>query len=276
MRFGLDVAQQRLDWSQIVDRVRLAEALGFEGIWGFDHFKPMYGEGPGNCFEGMTTLAALATLTTRVRLGLLVTGVTYRHPSVLTAEAITVDHVSGGRLDLALGASWFGEEHEELGIDFPEVGRRVDRLQDTVEIVRRLTTGETVSYTGITTSLTGARMHPLPVQRPHPPIWIGASGMQRMLPLAGRLADVWHGFGDPETLAKRWAVVERAAKQAGRAPGLPVRASSLSIEGDLQAVERALAAHERLGTAYLVCGWPEGGEAQVEAFARRFVGSGRD
>src|SRR5438094_1384541 len=102
MQFGLDIAQQRMPWAEVVSRVQFAEDLGFDGVWGFDHFQPMYGDGPGNCFEGMTTLAALASATSRVRLGLLVTGVTYRHPSVFAAEAITIDHASHGRLELAL------------------------------------------------------------------------------------------------------------------------------------------------------------------------------
>jgi alkanesulfonate monooxygenase SsuD/methylene tetrahydromethanopterin reductase-like flavin-dependent oxidoreductase (luciferase family) len=87
MRFGLDVAQQRMPWDELLRRVQLAEELGFDGAWGFDHFQPMYGEGPGETFEGMTTLAALAAVTTRIRLGLLVTGVTYRYPSVFAAQA---------------------------------------------------------------------------------------------------------------------------------------------------------------------------------------------
>ena len=88
MRFGLDVAQQRMPWDELVSRVQFAEDLGFDGAWGFDHFQPMYGEGPGETFEGMTTLAALAGVTSRIRLGLLVTGVTYRHPSVFAAQAL--------------------------------------------------------------------------------------------------------------------------------------------------------------------------------------------
>lgn len=96
MRFGLDVAQQRVSWDELVRRVQLAEQLGFDGVWGFDHFQPMYGDGPGETFEGMTTLAALAGVTSRIRLGLLVTGVTYRHPSVLAAQALTIDHASHG------------------------------------------------------------------------------------------------------------------------------------------------------------------------------------
>src|SRR6185312_13845816 len=108
MRFGLDVAQQRMSWDELVRRVQFAEELGFDGAWGFDHFQPMYGDGPGETFEGMTTLAA-------------VTGVTYRHPSVLAAEALTIDHASHGRLELSLGAAWFDKEHEELGIPFPQL-----------------------------------------------------------------------------------------------------------------------------------------------------------
>src|SRR3954466_7631393 len=148
MRIGLDVAQQRLPWDAVVRRVQLAEELGFDGVWGFDHFKPMYGDGPGEAFEGMTTLAALAGMTERIRLGLLVTGVTYRHPSVLAAQAMTIDHASHGRLELALGAAWFDKEHEELGIPFPQLATRFDLLEDTLEILTRLFTGEVVDYSG--------------------------------------------------------------------------------------------------------------------------------
>src|SRR5205085_479357 len=110
MRFGLDVAQQRMSWDEVVSRVQFAEDLGFDGAWGFDHFQPMYGDGVGETFEGMTTLAALAGVTSRIRLGLMVAGVTYRHPSVFAAEAITIDHASHGRLELSLGAAWFDKE----------------------------------------------------------------------------------------------------------------------------------------------------------------------
>src|SRR3954471_12104365 len=148
MRFGLDVAQQRMPWDELVSRVQLAEELGFDGAWGFDHLQPMYGEGPGEAFEGMTTLAALAGVTSRIRLGLLVTGATYRHPSVFTAQAVTIDHASGGRLDLSLGAAWFDAEHTALGIPFPSTSERFDLLEDSLEIVTRLMTGDRVSYRG--------------------------------------------------------------------------------------------------------------------------------
>jgi F420-dependent oxidoreductase-like protein len=267
MRFGLDVAQQRMSWDELVRRVRLAEDLGFDGVWGFDHFEPMYGEGPGEAFEGMTTLAALSGVTSRVRLGLLVTGATYRHPSVLAAQAVTVDHASHGRLELALGAAWFEQEHRELGIPFPPTAERFDLLEDTLEIVTRLCSGDVVSYDGKRVSLHEARLRPRPVQLPHPPIWIGGTGPRRTLPLVARYADVWHGFGTPNSLREAGARLDRLAADAGRDPLSIMRAGSLSLD-DLEATRRHAAKWRDEGYGYLVCGWPGAGEAQVEAFVR--------
>ncbi len=176
-----------MPWDELVRRVQLAEELGFEGVWGFDHFQPMYGEGPGETFEGMTTLAALAGVTSRIRLGLLVTGVTYRHPSVLAAQAVTVDHASHGRLDLSLGAAWYDKEHHELGIPFPPLAERYALLEDTLEIVNRLFTGEVVSYDGQVVSLKDAQLRPVPVQQPRPPIWIGGTGPEAHAPARGEV-----------------------------------------------------------------------------------------
>jgi F420-dependent oxidoreductase-like protein len=267
MRFGLDVAQQRMPWDELVRRVRLAEDLGFDGMWGFDHFQPMYGEGPGETFEGMTTLAALAGVTSRIRLGLLVTGVTYRHPSVLAAQAVTIDHASHGRLELALGAAWFEKEHRELGIPFPPTGERFDLLEDALEIVTRLFTGDVVSYEGKRVSLHDASLRPVPVQKPHPPIWIGGTGPTRTLPLAARFADVWHAFGTPNSLRETSARLDTLAAEAGRDPASIMRAGSLSLD-DLETARRHAAKWRDAGFGYLVCGWPEAGDAQVEAFVR--------
>ena len=271
MRFGIDIAQQRLEWPEIVSRARFAEGLGFDGAWGFDHFVPMYGEGPGNCFEGMTALAALATATTRIRLGLLVTGMTYRHPSVFAAEAVTIDHASAGRLELSLGAAWFDTEHDALGIPFPPIGRRIDLLEDALNIVVLLMSGEVVSYSGKVVSLESAQMRPIPVQQPHPPIWIGASGEKRMLPLVARYADMWHSFGSPSDLERKWEIVVRAAEQAGRDPASIGRSGSLSLGGDLDRVARAAERYRDTGVSYLVCGWPEEGRARVEEFAQQVM-----
>ena len=148
MKFGLDVAQQRMAWDENVSRVKFAEELGFDGVWGFDHFQPMYGEGPGECFEAQTTLAAWSGVTERVRLGTLVTGMTYRHPSVFAAECITIDHASHGRLELSYGAAWFDKEHTELGIPFPELKERIDAFEEAIQIVRGLLTTDNFTFEG--------------------------------------------------------------------------------------------------------------------------------
>jgi len=267
MRFGIDVAQQRMPWDEVVSRAQFCETLGFEGAWGFDHFQPMYGEGPGEAFEGMTTLAALAGQTSTIRLGLLVTGVTYRHPSILAAQALTIDHASHGRLDLSLGAAWFGEEHRALGIPFPSTSDRFDLLEDSLEVITRLMTGERVSYAGQFVSLEDAQLRPLPVQRPHPPLWIGGTGPQRTLPLAARYADVWHGFGTPNSLREPSRRIDELAVSAGRDPSRILRAGSLSLSADPETLRRHITKWIDSGWHYLVCGWPEEGRGRVEEFA---------
>lgn len=266
MRFGIDVAQQRVEFDELVERVLLAERLGFDGVWGFDHFVPMYGEGPGNCFEGMTTLAALAGRTSRIRLGLLVTGVTYRHPSIFAAQAVTIDHASAGRLNIAVGAAWYEPEHRQLGIDFPPVPDRFDRLEDTLEVMSRLFSGETVSYRGRHVVLDDARLLPTPVQKPRPPLWIGGSGRRRTLPLAAKWADVWHTYGSPEQLQTLSSHLDGLAERADRDPAAIVRASSLSLSEPWDEVRAAVEAMADVGIGYLVCGWPGEGPERVEQF----------
>ena len=267
MRFGLDVAQQRMSWDELVGRVQFAEELGFDGTWGFDHFQPMYGDGPGEVFEGMTTLAALSGLTSRIRLGLLVTGVTYRHPSVLATEAVTIDHASHGRLELSLGAAWFDKEHDELGIPFPSTAERFDLLEDALEIVTRLFTGDVVSYRGRRVSLRDAQLRPTPVQQPHPPIWIGGSGPRRTLPLVAKYADVWHTWGTPNSLRDTNVRLDELAAEAGRDSASILRASSLPLD-DLDTARKHATKWRGAGYGYLVCGWPEAGRSQIEAFVR--------
>ncbi len=271
MRVGMETSQHRVEWSELVARVRFAEEAGFDGAWLFDHFKPLYGEGPGPCLEGWTLLAGLAAATGRIRLATLVTGITYRHPSLLAAEAITVDHISAGRLELALGAAWFEEEHRQLGFDFPPVGERVDRLEDAIEVIRLLMTTDDVSFEGRHVRLDGATYRPRPVQRPHPPIWIGASGERRMLPLVGRVADAWHCFASPSELDRKWAIVASAAQSAGRDPASILRATNLSLSEPWDEVRRVAEAHRLSGVGYLVCSWPSEGQVRMEEFVERLL-----
>jgi len=270
MRFGLDVTPQRMPWDEVVRRAKLAEALGFDGVWGFDHFQPMYGDGPGEVFEGMTYLAALASATTRIRLGLLVAGMTYRHPSVYAAQALTIDHVSHGRLEMSFGAAWFDKEHHELGIPFPSTGERFDLLEDSLEIATRLFTGDVVDYDGKCVSLQHAQMLPVPVQRPHPPIWIGGSGPRRTLPLVAKYADVWHSFGTPNSMREAYERIDKLAEEAGRDPKSILRAGSISLD-DIETSRKHAGKWRDAGYGYLVCGWPGAGDKQVEAFVREVM-----
>jgi F420-dependent oxidoreductase-like protein len=274
MRFGLDVAQHQLTFDEIVARAKLAEDAGLDGIWLFDHFKALYADPHGPSLEAWTLLAGLARETSRVRLGTLVTGMTYRHPSVLAAEVVTVDHLSGGRVECAVGAAWNEAEHRELGIAFPPAGERMDRLEEGVQILRKLFTEDDVTFEGTHYRLEHATYHPKPVQRPHPPIWIGGTGRKRTLPLAGRYADAWHGWADDAAdMAEMMAIVDRAAEAAGRDPSSILRASSLSISEPWDEVRSAYAWMRDVGIGYLVIEWPGEGRPRVEEFLERVTPS---
>ena len=271
MRFGLDVAQQRMPWDELVRRVQLAEELGFDGVWGFDHFQPMYGEGPGETFEGMTTLAALAGLTSRIRLGLLVTGVTYRHPSVLAAQALTVDHASHGRLELSLGAAWFDKEHNELGIPFPPPARAVrpargrprDRDPPVHRRGRSPTTGRSCRCA---TRSCGRSRCSSRTRRSGS----AAAGPRRTLPLVARYADVWHAFGTPNSLREASERIDQLAVEAGRDPSDIVRAGSLSLD-DLDTARKHAGQVARRRLRLPRVRLARRGRAQVERFAREVM-----
>src|SRR5215211_7492562 len=267
MHFGLDIAQQRVPWTELASRARFADELGLDGVWGFDHFQPMYGEGPGECFEGYTTLAALATATTRVRLGLLVTGLTYRPLALLATEAITIDHASNGRLELAIGAAWFEEEHRQMGIPFPPTGARVDLLDDALQIFGRVFTDDNVTYTGKQVQVERLTINPKPVQQPSIPIWVGASGAKRSLPLVAKYADAWHCFGDVAYVSQKSQRLDELCGREGRDPATLLRAASLSLDS-IDEARRAIDAWRDAGIGYLIAGWPGAGRPQIEDFAR--------
>src|SRR5256885_14165346 len=176
MRIGLDVAQHQLLWPELLERVQSAKTAGLHGPWTFDHFKPLYGNPNGPCMEGWTLLAGLAAKTSRIRLGVLVTGVTYRHPSILAAEAVTIDHISNGRLEIGMGAAWHQPEHEELGIPFPGLKERAERLEEGVPVMRLGVATGPASFKGRPYQLDDASYHPRPAQQPHPPLWVSANG----------------------------------------------------------------------------------------------------
>jgi F420-dependent oxidoreductase-like protein len=271
MRIGLDLAQHQLLWPDLVERVQFAEAAGFDGVWIFDHFTPLYGDPNGPCMEGWTLLAGLAAVTSRIRLGVLVTGITYRHPSILATEAITVDHISRGRLELGLGAAWHQPEHEALGIPFPPLKERAERLEEGVQVIRLLMTKDGASFSGRHYQLAGASYHPKPVQRPHPPIWIGAGGEQLMLPIVARQADAWHAFGSEESMARKSRLLDQLAEKAGRDPKAILRSASLSLSRPWDQVRRRAAQLRSAGFAYLIAEWPSEGKGRLEEFVEKVM-----
>lgn len=271
MRFGLKVNQHQLDWPELSSRVRFGEERGFDGAWLFDHFKALDGDPSGPCMEAWTLLAAIAASTARIRLGVMVTGITYRHPSILAAQAVTLDHVSSGRLELAVGAAWFEQEHRELGIDFPGNRERIERLEEGVRLIRLLMTEDDVRFDGRHYRLDGATYRPRPVQDPHPPIWIGAGGDRVTIPLAAREADVWHCFEPFETLAEKVRIFEEHARRAGREPASIVRATNLEIDEPWDQVLERAEALRGLGFTYLVVPWPKDGRERVEGFVAKVM-----
>jgi F420-dependent oxidoreductase-like protein len=220
LRFGL-CTDQNLTWERTLERWRLFERLGFDSAWDCDHYvQPSRPDAP--YFEGWTLLAALAARTERIRVGVLVSCNTFRHPALLAKEAVTVDHVSGGRLELGLGAGWYEPEHAMYGIAFPPPRELVDRFREAVEVVDGLLRNELTSYRGRYYQLADAAFRPGPVQRPRPPLTLGAHG-PRMLRIVARYADAWNSFGTPEQIRSRGAILDEACAEIGRDPREIVR-----------------------------------------------------
>jgi alkanesulfonate monooxygenase SsuD/methylene tetrahydromethanopterin reductase-like flavin-dependent oxidoreductase (luciferase family) len=221
--------------------------------------------------EAWTLLAGLAALTSRIRLGVLVTGITYRHPSILATEAITVDHISNGRLELGLGAAWHQPEHEALGIPFPPLKERAERLEEGVQVIRLLMTKDRADFSGRHYQLARASYHPKPVQRPHPPVWIGAGGEQLMLPIVARQADAWHAFGSDESLARKSRLLDQLAEKAGRDPKAILRSASLSLSRPWDQVRRRAAQLRAAGFGYLIAEWPSEGKGRLQEFVEKVM-----
>ncbi len=220
-RFSVQIPQQDVSYHEILDTALEAEELGYDGVWLFDHFFPIMGKPEGPCLEGWTALSALAALTKRVRLGILVSGNTYRHPSLLAKMAATLDIISAGRLEFGLGGAWFELEHNALGLPFPPVRERLDRLEEALQLIRLLWTEGTrgkADFEGRHYQLKGAICNPGPVQRPYPPIMIGGGGERRTLRSVARHADLWNTFGPPELFRHKISVLEEHCRAEGRNP----------------------------------------------------------
>jgi F420-dependent oxidoreductase-like protein len=219
IRFGIHAGPQNASYESFADLWLRAEGLGYDWISDFDHFLPIFSDPTGPCFEGMSMLAAMGALTKRARCAILVTGVTYRHPAVLANMAATIDHISGGRLEMGIGAAWFEEEHRQYGIPFPRIGERMDMLDEACRIMRSLWTQETTTFEGKHFQLRDARLEPKPVQS-HLPLVIGGSGERRTLRIVAEHADIWNGFlGEPAEYRHKLEVLAGHCADVGRDAG---------------------------------------------------------
>jgi F420-dependent oxidoreductase-like protein len=221
MKLSFKTSPQDTDWTPLRDVWLAADEMPeLSTGWLFDHFYPINtGDSTGPCFEGWTALSYLAGITERLRLGLMVSGNTYRHPAVLANMCATIDVMSGGRLDIGIGAAWNQEEHAAYGIPFPPVGVRMDALDEACAVLDGLLTRRTTTFSGQHYALTDAYCEPKPVQQPRPPFVIGGGGEQRTLRIVARWADHWNFPGrDAEGLRAKLAVLHRHCEAVGRDP----------------------------------------------------------
>jgi F420-dependent oxidoreductase-like protein len=221
LSWGIKTAPQHTTYEDMLAVWREAEEISvIEHAWLYDHFAPIQGDVGGPCLEGWTVLATFAALTERLRLGLMVTGNTYRHPAVLAKIAATVDVISNGRLDFGIGAGWNEYEHESMGIPLYKPGERIRRLDEACEIVKRLFTEPTVDFDGRYYQLKDARSEPKPVQKPYPPFVIGGGGEKLTLRVVAKYADIWNYTGSSvEEFAHKVEVLRGHCDAIGRDPG---------------------------------------------------------
>jgi F420-dependent oxidoreductase-like protein len=218
MKFGLQLWSQQTDWPTWRDSALAAEAAGWDSVWTWDHLMAIFGPWEQPIFEGWMTLAGTATLTSRIRLGLMVGANTFRNPALTAKVAITLDHLSGGRAVLGIGGAWFEREHEAYGIHFGTgFGERLDRLDESVMLIRRLLDGERFSHEGRFYTFTDALAEPKPVQA-HLPILIGGSGPTKTLRTTALRADGWNTSGTVDEVREKVATLERHCADVGRDP----------------------------------------------------------
>jgi len=217
LRIGVKHSGQDITIAELRDVWRVADEARFDHLWNFDHLAAIGDGGPDRpVFEGWTIQAAMAEATKHVRIGAMVTGNTYRHPVLLAKEAATVDHLSNGRLEFGIGAAWAEVEHEMYGFD--GLDHRVGRLSEALQIIKSLWTQPKTSFEGRYYHLKDAVFNPKPVQKPHPPIWIGAGG-DTTLRLVARHADVWNAtMAEPDETRQMVEKLEAACAAIGRDP----------------------------------------------------------
>jgi F420-dependent oxidoreductase-like protein len=233
--------QEGVTWDDWMRLARLTELHGLEGIFRSDHYTAII-RPDADALDAWATLAGLAAITKRIRLGTLVSPATFRHPSVLARMAVTVDHISGGRVEVGMGSGWYEREHEAHGFPFLDARRRFDLFAEQVGIVTRSWTEERFDHDGPLYRLRNQQALPQPVQRPHPPLVLGGNVKPRFAALAARYANEVNTLGAPnDELRERKAALERACVEAGRDPatlGFSVMTSCFLGEHRAEVLER--------------------------------------
>ena len=229
-------------WASTLELAQYADRAGFDGLWFADHFMPNQEDVSGPVNEAWTTLAGLAAATTRIRLGTMVAGNTYRHPAVLAKMAANIDIISNGRLVLGLGSGWQENEHAAYGIEFDDVAGRLRRLEEACQVLKGLFSNARTTFDGRYYQLKDAPLEPKPVQNPLP-LLIGGGGEKRTLRITARYADEWNVWGDPATLREKIAILDQHCADVGRDPKAIQRSAVaiLAHSDDPAVVERARA-----------------------------------
>jgi F420-dependent oxidoreductase-like protein len=258
MRHAISTSPQRTTWDWILEVWQLADRHEvFESGWTFDHLYPLFGDSTEDCLEGWIALTALLHETERLRGGVLVTGMVYRHPGVLANMASTLDITSGGRLELGIGAGWNEEECTAFGIDLGTMRERFDRFEEGLHVLESLFANERTTFHGRYYDLTEAMNNPKPKQAKLP-ICIGGSGRTRTLPLTARFADHWnYGGGDPAEFGELRGVLHAACAELGRDPGEITCSFLLRWTGDGDQLLADRAAFERVGADLAIVSVPK-------------------
>jgi F420-dependent oxidoreductase-like protein len=218
IRFGVFPLPLKTTWKEMREIWQRADELGYATARMPDHFYPGSGDPASPLFEAWTALTALANSTRRIRVGPLVLGNTYRHPAVLANMAVTLDHISDGRLDLGIGAGWMQSEHDGYGIILPPPRERLDRFDEAVQVLRLLFTERRSTFQGQHYHLDEALCEPKPLQKPYPPFVIGGGGEKRTLRIVARYADEWNGEVSPRQMARKIAILHEHCRAVGRDP----------------------------------------------------------
>jgi len=230
LKLGINLWSQATPWADFLAAARRVDALGYDSLWTWDHIHAIFGDPQQPIFEGYTTLAAWAIATTDVKIGLMVGANTFRNPGLVAKSITTIDHASGGRAVLGIGAAWFDYEHERHGIEFgTSVGQRLDWLDESVAAMRTiLDRGTVTSPSGGHYAFDALHQSPDPVQA-RVPIMIGGNGRTKTLRSVARHADIWNGFGTPDELGELNDVLDGYLAEAGRPADAVERTANLWV-----------------------------------------------